>query len=409
MNEGANGYTLALLVVSAVILLSIAIRRLFAMARVPAMVGFIVLGIGIGAVLETGVFGAERARSTIEVLGQIGIITLLFRVGLESNLTALYEKLGQAMFVWLGNVVLSAGLVFVIAYDWLGFRLLPALFMSAAMSATSIGVATAVWRDCGALESEPGALMLDVAELDDISAVLIMSVLFAVAATFGGAQSGAVTWTILREIVQLMILLPVFVLGCFLFGRYLEQPLRRWFHRIEPRTGTVLFAAGAAILIGALADFAGFSVAVGALFAGLAFSVDPARPRLDRAFGELDALFSPFFFVAIGAAVSLGTVSDSLLPALIVLVAAVVGKIAGAGLPVLSFDTPYTAMLIGLSMVPRAEIALIIMSYGRNLGDWAVPKESFDIVVIVTIATAILGPVGMVALLNRRDPEKKVR
>ena len=87
--------------------------------------------------------------------------------------------------------------------------------------------------------------------------------------------------------------------------------------------------------------------------------------------------------------------------AVALLVAAIAGKLLGAGLPCLVVASPATSLLIGVSMVSRAEIALIVMTNGRHMGDWAVPQALFDAAVLTCVATAMVAPASTAWLLDR--------
>lgn len=156
-------------------------------------------------------------------------------------------------------------------------------------------------------------------------------------------------------------------------------------------------------MIAALAEALGFSLAVGALFAGLAFSRDPRRLRLDRAFETLFRFFVPFFFVGIGLAVPVGGMGAALGIGGLLLGVAVIGKVAGTALPLVAVTGGSGALLIGVSMVPRAEIALIVMERGRALGDWAVPPELYGAMVLVSLGACLLAPPVVRYLLGARE------
>jgi Kef-type K+ transport system membrane component KefB len=170
-----------ILLTGLVIVLVVLARSLLDRLSVPALVGY--LGVGLGLRLledQWHLLGAE-GLGIFEFLGQIGIVVLLFRVGLESDLPALLERLPQASLVWAGNVFISGGLGFVVLRILFGWALVPSLFGAVALTATSVGVSVAVWRDHDALDTPTGELMLDVAELDDLSGVILMALLFGAA------------------------------------------------------------------------------------------------------------------------------------------------------------------------------------------------------------------------------------
>lgn len=282
------------------------------------------------------------------------------------------------------------------------YGLVPALFAGAALSATSVGVSTEVWRSYKALETPEGALLVDVAELDDISAVLIMSVLFTVVPALQAGVTEGVLGQIGVETLWLLAKLGLILAVCFAFSVWLEPTATRWFSSLDRETGAWLWAAGAALMISAMAAASGLSAAVGALLAGVAFSRDSLHESIDRSLDRLHAFFVPFFFVSIGLAVDPGSLFSALGLGGLLLLAAIAGKLIGAGAPASLMIGRRSGWLIGFSMAPRAEIALIISSYGLAFGAWAMPPGLFSAIVIVSLGTCLVGPVVVNWLLAKR-------
>jgi len=160
----------------------------------------------------------------------------------------------------------------------------------------------------------------------------------------------------------------------------------------------MLLVAGFGFVVAAVVGWLGFSLAIGAFFAGLIFSRDPEWVTIDEAFSSLYDLFGPFFFVGIGLTVDLGIIGSALGLGALLLVAGALGKIGGTWLAVAGSAA---GLLIGISMVPRAEIAMIIMQHGRALGDWAVPEELFGAIVAMALGSCLVTPVVMRSLLRR--------
>jgi Kef-type K+ transport system membrane component KefB len=298
-------------------------------------------------------------------------------------------------------MALPAAAVFALIWAWPGLGVVPALLTGIAASATSIGVSVAPWEEAGALGTDEGALLLDVAELDDLSAVVLLGVVFAIAP---GLQNGAAGLT--GEALAAGALQVARIVGfaalCYAFSRLAERQLTALFARLDPATGPFVFAAGAVFLIAATADALGFSMAIGALFAGLAFSRDPAERRIDEAFAGVLALFGPFFFLSIGLSVDLSDPAGAAGLAAALFAVLALGKLAGAGLPAWWLAGRRSGWLIGASMVPRAEIYLVVMVHGLALGAWAVPETLYAAAVLAALATCVAGPLAVGAGLAAR-------
>ncbi len=402
MIESPNQYAVLLAIVGIVIVAAVLCRSQLQRLNITPVAGYILIGVALAGIDAGFDFIGPELQRNIDFLAKLGIVVLLFKVGIESDLSLLVRQLGNAFVIWLPNMLVAALLVFSLVNNWPGLGLVPALFAGVAASATSIGVSTAVWEDAGALQSDDGALLLDVAELDDVSAVILMSLLFAVAPMLEQNQdNGALVSVALQTAGWQLLKLAAFSALCYAFSRHVEQRLTAFFHRLEPQLGPLMFATAMALLIAATADLLGFSLAIGSLFAGLAFSRDPEEARIERAFGEFYTLFSPFFFVAIGLAVQFTAFGDAAILAVAFFIAAVLGKLVGAGAPAAWLRGRRGGLLIGVSMMPRAEIFLIVMVYGLGLGAWAVPAALYNAAVIVSLATCLLAPIIVQRLLAK--------
>lgn len=180
MTEAGQDYGTLMLILGAVTILSVPSRAFLGRLALPGMIGFIALGLLVSVADGQAGILTPFMTGQIEVLAQLGIIALLFRVGLESNLDQLLGQLRRATKVWMSDAVVPPLLVFVLIWFWPGLGLVPALLTAIAASATSIGVSVVAWEDAKALDTPDGALLLDVAELDDLSAVILLGIVFAV-------------------------------------------------------------------------------------------------------------------------------------------------------------------------------------------------------------------------------------
>lgn len=389
------------LLVGITIIVSILIKAGLERIGIPALVGYLLLGVAINAIDSQIYFLVPSVREVYAFLAELGIISLLFRVGLESNLAGLIRQLPRASFILLGNLSFSGVLGFLAASKLLKLELIPSLFISIALMATSVGISVSVWQEAKALDTDNGELLVDIAEMDDIAAITLMSLFFAMIPVLNGDVEANILPVFMRTIIPFLLRVSIFAAFCFVLFRYLEQPMTRWFERLEPAPDPMLMVAGTAFIIAALAGLIGFSVAVGAFFAGLAFCRDPDAIAFDASFGTLYDFFVPFFFINIGLRLEVASVDTSLSLVLILLLVAVVGKVIGTGLPAVLTTDPNSALLLSISMIPRAEIAMIIMERGRQLGDWAVSPQIFTSVVIMSAMTCAISPLLLRPLLQK--------
>ncbi len=402
MNDEILGQPLFLLVISALIVSAILVKALsHRLARIPPVVGYIALGALLRALEDRFDFLPSAGAWTLDFLAQVGVAALLFRVGLRSDLGSLVSELPRAVRVWVSDVCVAAG-VGLAAALLLGFAWIPALFVAVSLSATSVGVSIAVWEDARKTRSRLGALLLDIAELDDLSAVLLLLVLLGMTPHLrGSGVTGNVLISAAESIGLLLVKLAAFAIACWLFARHLEQPFTRWVTRAERPPDRVLTIVGAGFAVAGIAGVAGFSSAVGALFAGLMFSRDPVAVRDEASFEAIYAFFTPLFFIDVGFALDLAVIGSSFALGAAIFVAAALGKLVGAGGPVAALLGLRAGALVGLSMVPRAEIALLVARTGNQLGQWAVPDALYGGIVFASALASIASPLVLQRLLSR--------
>jgi len=404
MDISSEPFVVPVLLIGLLLVVDLLLQALLRRTAVPA----VVVHVALGFVLAVGEWQlswlGDTGRVAIDLLGSVGIVFLLFRVGLESKVSKLLENLRGATLVWFADVTVSGSLGFLVAHHLLGLALVPSLFVAVAMTVTSVGVGVAVWREEGALDSKRGQLLLDVAELDDISGIVLMAVLFAVAPLLLDGNTGSLAASVGLTAASVLTRLLLFALAIALFARFVEAPLTRFVSRFEPEPDRLITVVCVGLVVAAMAGALGFSLAIGAFFGGLAFSRDHEAVKLDTYFDPLYDFFTPFFFVAIGMRIDPEVVGAALPLGLLLFPVAAAGKLLGAGGGSLIALRPGGAALLGVSMIPRAEISMVIMQYGMQLGPWAVSERIFSAMVVVSLLTCTVAPIAIRARLRRADP-----
>lgn len=400
MSEVADIHTLWTLLVGFVVIASGLIEAGFKRLRIPALVGYLLLGMLLSIIDDRWGILSPPTYHAFSFLADIGVIVLLFHVGLRSHPGALTRKLPKALKVWVGDVCGSALLGFLAAYYLLGLALIPSLIVATALTATSVGVSVVAWQDTRSLDSANGQLLVDVAELDDISAVALMALLFVIVPILHGEETGMFT-TAASTGAGFIVRFALFLTLCYLFSRYLEPRVTGFTARLEPAPQRMLTVVGVGLVIAAFANWLGFSLAIGALFAGLVFSRDPQAIRTEKSFTDIYAFAMPFFFINIGLHISPEYLATGAGLGLLLLLAAVAGKFIGAGTPSLLMGGMTGGSLIGVSMIPRAEISMIVIQQAQQLGDWAMPEQVYAAMVFVSMATCIGAPLVLYRLLHR--------
>ncbi len=395
------GWEGVLLLLGATLIVVLLIRATLGRAGLPALLGYLLLGFGLRLADEPLPLLSEEAHTAYHFLARLGLFALLFKVGLTSNVAGLLKQLRRAVAVWCGDVLVSGAVGLAAGFFLLGLNAIPSLVVAAALTATSVGVSVAVWQSAGVLDSPDGRLLTDVAELDDMTGVALMAVLSSVLPSLHRGADQAVGLAVASTLGLVLLKIVTMIALCVGFARYAERKITQALFDTLQSPGPMLGVMAIGLLIAAMAALLGLSIAIGAFLAGLAFSRDPQEHRLESSFEGLYEFLSPFFFIGIGMGVDPTAAAGALGCGAVLLSAAIVGKLVGVSLPAWPITSGHGALLLGLSMIPRAEIALVIMHQGREMGEWAVPPEAYAGMVVVSAGTCALAPLVLHPLLRR--------
>lgn len=395
-----------LIVLGAFLIISPLLKNLLERVNVPALVGYIALGFALSAIDRQWPFITANFENTFTVLAQLGVVALLFRVGLKSHTRVLLAKLPQATLIWLGDFLTNLVLGFVVSYYALALTLETSLVIATAFSATSVAVSASVWQEMDKLGTSKGQLLVDVAELDDLSGVLLLAILLAILPVL--QEGGGELWNVVgMTTLTVLLKLTLFITGCYLFAHYVEADFTRLTREIgDSAIAMTIAVLGAGLAIAAFAEYLGFSLAIGALFAGLAFSRDPRAVRTDAKIGYFFEFFTPFFFIYIGLQLDPVVIAPSIALAVVLGLVAAVAKFAGVAVPALTVLKKHDAAILGISMIPRAEIALVIVLQCRQLGENVVPDGIYSAIVLVSIITSVAAPLTLRPLLSRHSKDR---
>lgn len=425
---GAGATTIDLLWI-AILLLVAKLSSLVEKVGQPAVVGELLAGILLGNLVLIG-FGAMEPAKTDTVLGfiaELGVIILLFQIGLESNVTAMRKVGMRALLVAIIGVVVPFGLGTFVLGPWLFPELgtNAHLFLGATLTATSVGVTARVFKDMGALQSPEAQIVLGAAVIDDVIGLIILAVVSGIVTT-GGVSLDAVSWIVAKALL--------FLGGALVIGQWAAPIISRGFARINTGVG-MKFAVAIVFcfLLAYLAAAIGLAPIVGAFAAGLVLDevtfkdyermeVIPdvqaalddapeatkqrvqqvlekhARHHLEMLTMPVANLFVPIFFVYTGMQVDLSTLFDAraLVIALAVTVIAFVGKLV-SGLAAGSANK----WIVGWGMAPRGEVGLIFAVVGKQLG--VVDDQTFSVVVIMVMLTTLFTPMILSQLIRRQE------
>ena len=354
----------------------------------PAVLGELVAGVLLGG----SVLGLlDPANPVIAALSEIGVLILLFQIGLHTDVKSLVSVGRAATTVALVGVALPFAGGYAVAVA-LGIEQIPALVCGAALTATSVGISARVLSDLGRLDSPEGQVVLGAAVLDDIVGLIILSV---VAGFVGGESLTPV------GIASTAIVAIGFVAVALLAGAFTIPPLFRLLSRIQIAGALGLFALAFAFTLGWLAQAAGSALIVGAFAAGLVLHPTPQGKAIEHDMTTLGHFFVPIFFASVGAAVELGALGDgrALLVGGALIVVGILGKVAAGFAP---WGFTGDRLLIGVAMVPRGEVGLIFAQMGLVSG--AIGADLFGALMLMVLATTFVTPPVLGWLARRRGP-----
>ncbi len=395
--------------------------ELFVKFRQPAVLGELVGGILIGNLTLFGLTAVEplRTNEVIGALAEIGVIILLFEVGLESNLSEMVEVGWSSLMVAAAGVIAPFFLGWgVAAYFLPDEALLVHIFIGATLCATSVGITARVLKDLGRLQTREARVILGAAVIDDVLGLLILAV---VAGAIRAAAAGEALLAI--DIVIIAGKSLAFFIGAIILGHFVVPHLFRGAGRLESRGTLVAIAVAFCFLMAWIAALTGLAPIVGAFAAGLVLDevhfasfAERGEETLEKLLAPVSALLVPIFFVLMGLKVDLRVfMRPELLGfAAALTLAAIIGKQV-CSLAVV--EKGINRLAIGFGMIPRGEVGLIFAGIGATLvlpnaqgvNEPVIGTDTFGAVVIMVLVTTLVTPPLLKWSLSRRiEPSTRV-
>lgn len=351
--------------------------ELFERLRQPAVAGEIMAGILIGPSLLNWAAPSEITS----ILAEIGVIFLLFNVGLETKPAAIFKVGSSAAMVAVLGVVLPFVAGWLLMTAW-GSTSVESLFVGTALVATSVGITARVLSAMGLLDAPTARIILGAAVIDDILGLLILAVVSSMAA-------GAVNYVAILTTAALAI-------GFTIFMAVVAAPVVT---RVAPsaarlRSGHGMFIVGLVLCLGlsVAASFIGVAAIIGSFLAGMALAEASEDHRnMRRQINGVTEFLVPFFLVNIGMQLSLDVFRSPSVVLLCVLVTlvAVATKLFGCGLGAINLGMKRAAQ-VGMGMAPRGEVGIIVAQIGLSLA--VIGPELYGVVLFMAVATTLIAP-----------------
>ena len=372
--------------------------------KVPTVIGEIMVGIVIANTFLYDFINLGSDTEVFEVLKELGVIFLLFTVGLETPFSTIRKVGKTAIMVAVFGVILP----FIVGYGLmvgLGYGVVEALFVGAAMVATSVGITARVIKDMNLMHAIESRVIIGAAVIDDILGMIVLAVVVGIAS--GGALDIVQVGVVSFEAV--LFVLAVIFIGSLILPKVMKKRNEKKATQVctaERRTRGISPLPLALIICFALSSvssFLGLAAIIGAFLAGMAFAEFKDTWPCEEKIEPITEFLTPFFFVFVGISVSLAAFGDVLILAIIITLLAIVTKFVGCGIGAKKMGGK-SAAIVGVGMVPRGEVGLIVASIGLSMS--IVELGVYNTIVFMSLATTLVAPPLLTYTFRRKLGKK---
>lgn len=370
--------------------------EIFERIKQPAVIGEILAGIILGPHIFSLIVPSDgESFNLYQVLAEIGVIILLFTIGLETKVEEMMKVGGTSSIVAVLGVILPFffGYLYTLTTE---HTTLEAMFIGAAMVATSVGITARVFADLGILDSRVAKVILGAAVIDDILGLLVLAVVT-------GVGKGTISYV---KIALITLEAVGFVFFIIIVGKRLIFRVAPRLNFIKSKNASFILAILFCLGLSAVASYIDLAAIVGAFMAGMILAELNIEYHFSLKFESLYDFLVPFFFVVMGTQVDLTAFTKFNLigSALILTAFAIVGKLLGCGAGALGLGWR-EALVAGVGMVPRGEVGMIVASIGLGMG--VISSDLYSIVIFMVVVTTLLTPPVLAKMISRRIVKKK--
>jgi CPA2 family monovalent cation:H+ antiporter-2 len=355
-----------------------AVGTLAYILKQPMILGFLIAGVLIGPFSP---FGLIKDTEMLNNFSEIAIVLLLFGVGLSFPLKQLgaIGRIGSSIAGI--EILVMLGLGFAVG-NALGWSFYDAMFLAAALSISSTSIIVKVLEEMGRIKSTSAILIIGVLVIEDLAAIVIISVLHS------GIISGSFDFV---QILTTICEIGLFIGGTIAAGTLVMPRIFGLIAKLGRYEITIMFALGIAFGLAFVSHQLGFSAATGGFLAGVIIAGSNSSEQISVMISPIREIFAAIFFVSIGMLMDLSVISTYWLPVAIITLVTIFGKISGvyAGLRLFRFDKSF-AIGIGLSMAQLGEFSLIVLKTGQDLG--VINNMLFPVIGMAVALTTFIGP-----------------
>ena len=387
-NAMPSGSDTLLLELFAIFVWAKVFAEIFEQLSLPAVLGEILAGVVLGPYAT----GLVAPTETVASMAQIGAIFLLFTVGLETHPQELIRVGRQSLRVALAGVVapFALGLLYMSFHSRSRQE---AVFVAAAMIATSVGITARVLSDLHVVGTRVAKIILGAAVFDDILGMIMLAIVA------GLAVGGHIRWWHLGVLAVEAVSFALFMI---FYGPRLVGRIRPGVERMSTHDAPLILALAICLGLSVAATKIGMAAIIGAFFAGLVFADYSPEWNLQPRAHAINEFLAPFFFFTMGARLNLHVFNRQILvAATVITLLAILSKVLACGLAVIQEGLP-VALRVGVGMTPRGEVALIVALVGLQMN--MVSQGAYAIVICMTAATTMLAPPLMRLLFRPERP-----
>ena len=345
----------------------------------------------------------------VYAMAELGVIFLLFTVGLETKVNDLMKPGKAAFFCALMGVIVPFILGFALIMGTEG-NMNHALFLAAAMVATSVGITARIIKDLKLMDTREARIIIAAAVIDDVLGMIVLAIVK------GMAESGELS---ILNVASITLQAVVFVLVVIAICKWVIPRIYDYFEdrkKAKEAAGKVPFSTNKLVLaiivclaMAALAEFIGLAAIIGAFLAGMMFADHAWEWDLESKIDSISTFLLSFFFLNVGLQVDIGTLGDTsvLVLVVVVIILAVISKLVGCSLGAKMGDRSLDSSslkIIGFGMAPRGEVGIIVAAIGLASG--AMSQDLYAVVVLMSVITTIIAPPIISKLFRQKYHEE---
>ena len=363
-----------------ILITTVLLGQLFSRLNMPAVIGQLLSGI----ILGPAILGWVHPDSIVALFSEFGVILLMFLAGLESDLDLLKK------YFKLSFTVAAVGVILPVVFTGLasmafGMKFLEALFIGIVFAATSVSISVVVLQEANKLHTRAGSAILGAAVVDDILAVVVLS-LFTTFSHEGG-KSGVTDNFLINLLIEASYFIVVWLIYKWVAPHFMKAA-----EKLDVNYSVVIASLVLALAMAWAADFVGLSAVVGAFFGGLAIRQTPQYKEVNSSVSSIGyAIFIPVFFADIGLSMTFESFIQDIWFIIVMTILALVSKFwAGKYSSEVFGFTKNEGNIVGAGMISRGEVALIVAQIGIN--HHLFPEDIYSSLILVIIVTTVLSP-----------------